>query len=58
VEVHESARDKGHGRAFATAARYLLPEPRPVWAQIAPGSAWSLRAFLAAGYIPVGSEVF
>jgi hypothetical protein len=58
VEVHEYARNKGHGRALAAAARHLVPEPgRPVWAQIAPGNASSLRAFLAAGYVPVGSEV-
>jgi hypothetical protein len=43
--------------ALAVAARHLVPEDRPVWAQIAPGNASSLRAFLAAGYEPVGSEV-
>jgi hypothetical protein len=57
VEVLESARNHGHGRALAVAARHLVPEDRPVWAQIAPGNAASLRAFLAAGYEPVGSEV-
>jgi GNAT superfamily N-acetyltransferase len=57
VEVHESARDRGHGRALASAARHLVPDRRPVWGQVAPGNAASLRAFLAAGYIPVGSEV-
>lgn len=58
IEVHEYARGRGHGRALATAARHLVPEPgRPVWAQIAPGNASSLRAFLAAGYVPVGAEV-
>jgi len=34
-----------------------VPEGRPVWAQCPPGNAASLRALLAAGYIPVGSEV-
>jgi len=57
VEVTPAARNNGHGRALATAARHLIPENRPVWAQIAPGNASSLRAFLAAGYNPVGSEV-
>ncbi len=58
IEVHEYARSQGHGRALAAAARHLVPEAgRPMWAQIAPGNASSLRAFLAAGYVPVGSEV-
>ncbi|MFI5936973.1 GNAT family N-acetyltransferase [Actinoplanes sp. NPDC051494] len=57
VEVDEQARGKGLGRALATAARHLVPDDRPVWAQIAPGNASSLRAFLAAGYTPVGAEV-
>jgi GNAT superfamily N-acetyltransferase len=57
VEVSPEARNTGHGRALASAARHLVPEDRPVWAQIAPGNASSLRAFLAAGYQPVASEV-
>jgi hypothetical protein len=57
VEVTESARNTGLGRALAGAVRHLVPEPgRPVWVQIAPGNAASLRAFLAAGYEPVGAE--
>jgi hypothetical protein len=56
-EVDESARGRGHGRALATAARHLVPDGRRVWAQCAPGNAASLRALLAAGYVPVGSEV-
>jgi RimJ/RimL family protein N-acetyltransferase len=27
-----------------------------IWAQVAPGNAASVRAFLAAGYQPVGAE--
>lgn len=57
IEVHEAFRNRGHGRALAAAARHLVPEDRPLWAQIAPGNASSLRAFLAAGYVPVGSEI-
>jgi hypothetical protein len=34
--------------------RHLVTEP--LWAQVAPGNARSLRAFQAAGYRPVGSE--
>ncbi|MGW0430927.1 N-acetyltransferase family protein [Micromonospora sp. NPDC003197] len=56
VEVDETARGTGLGRRLAGAARYLSPQGRPVWAQIAPGNAASLRAFLAAGYRPVGAE--
>jgi hypothetical protein len=41
---------------LAGAARHLVPDARPVWAQMAPGNASSLRAFLAAGYRPVGAE--
>jgi GNAT superfamily N-acetyltransferase len=57
IEVNPASRNKGYGRALATAARHLVPDGRPVWGQIAPGNASSLRAFLAAGYLPVGSEV-
>jgi hypothetical protein len=57
VEVHDGAHNRGHGRALASAARHLVPDGRPVWGQVAPGNASSLRAFLAAGYTPVGAEV-
>jgi hypothetical protein len=35
----------------------LAPRGEPLFAQVAPGNAASLRAFLAAGYRPVGAEV-
>jgi hypothetical protein len=57
VEVEAGARNAGLGRSLAAAARHLVPDGRPVWAQVAPGNASSLRAFLAAGYDPVGAEV-
>ena len=57
LEVDEQARGRGHGRALAESARHLTPDARPVWAQCAPGNATSLRALLAAGYTPVGSEI-
>jgi hypothetical protein len=50
------ARGRGVGRTLAMAARHFLPEDRLVWAQIAPGNAASVRAFLAAGYDPIGAE--
>ena len=57
VEIAPSSRNQGHGASLATAARHLTPDNGAVWAQIAPGNAASLRAFLNAGYTPVGSEV-
>lgn len=54
VEVAEDRRGRGLGRALAAAARHLAAEP--LWAQIAPGNAASVRAFLAAGYLPMGAE--
>jgi RimJ/RimL family protein N-acetyltransferase len=35
----------------------LIPKGDVVFAQVAPGNAASLRAFLAAGFRPIGSEV-
>ncbi|MFC8202016.1 GNAT family N-acetyltransferase [Streptomyces sp. NPDC060006] len=55
VEVDEGARHRGLGRELAGAAR-RLSGGEPVWAQLAPGNARSLRAFLAAGYRAVGAE--
>ncbi|HEY8451530.1 MAG TPA: GNAT family N-acetyltransferase [Natronosporangium sp.] len=56
VEVDPPHRGRGLGRALAAAARHLVPVDRPVWAQVNPGNAASVRAFLAAGYRPVGAE--
>lgn len=54
VEVEEGTRHRGLGRALVTAARHLVAEP--LWAQVTPGNARSMRAFQAAGYRPVGAE--
>ncbi|GHI04829.1 N-acetyltransferase [Streptomyces cellostaticus] len=54
VEVDEDVRHRGLGRRLVTAARHLVAEP--LWAQVAPGNARSMRAFRAAGYLPVGAE--
>ena len=56
IEVDPAARGGGLGRALAAAARHLVPGGAPLWAQIAPGNAASVRAFLAAGFLPVGAE--
>jgi len=56
-EVPPADSGRGLGRVLADAARCLVPAGEPVWAQVSPGNAASLRAVLAAGYVPVGSEV-
>jgi GNAT superfamily N-acetyltransferase len=56
LEVEPGYRGKGLGRELAAAARHLVPDAAPLWAQIAPGNAASVRAFLAAGFQPVGAE--
>ncbi len=47
----------GHGRRLIEAALALIPAGEWCWAQVAAGNARSLRAFLAAGFVPVCSEV-
>lgn len=56
IEVDPDYRGAGLGRALATAARQLVPDGARLWAQISPANAASVRAFLAAGYAPVGAE--
>ncbi|WP_337587784.1 GNAT family N-acetyltransferase [Kribbella catacumbae] len=55
-KVPEALRGKGHGRRLARTARALAPRNSRIWAQVTPCNADSLRTFLAAGYLPVGSE--
>lgn len=57
LEIDASARGRGLGRSVLLAARGLVPRNEVVFAQVAPGNAASLRAFLAAGFAPIGSEV-
>ena len=47
----------GVGRVLIAAGLAAVPPQAPVWAQVAPGNAASLRAFLASGFVPIGSEV-
>jgi GNAT superfamily N-acetyltransferase len=56
VEVDPDRQSRGLGRRLARAARHLVPGGAPLWAQIAPGNVASMRAFLAAGYVPAGAE--
>jgi hypothetical protein len=46
---------EGLSRKLAIAARHLVPDGAPLWAQIAPANAASVRAFVAAGFTPVGA---
>jgi hypothetical protein len=46
----------GRGRALLADALRLVPAGDVVFAAVSPGNARSLRAFLAAGFTPVGSE--
>ncbi len=57
VEVDPTARGRGLGTALAAAAPALVPDGGTLWAQVAPANTASLRAFLSAGYRPVGAEV-
>ena len=57
LEVGPKRRGRGVGTALARAARGLVAEGEPLYAQVAPGNVASLRAFLRAGYRPIGAEV-
>ncbi|MFC7625457.1 GNAT family N-acetyltransferase [Microlunatus sp. GCM10028923] len=56
-EVEPAHRGRGLGRRLIRAARHLVPDGAGIWCQVTPGNAASLRAVLAAGFRPVGSEV-
>jgi RimJ/RimL family protein N-acetyltransferase len=56
-EVAPGARGRGLGRRLASAAATLVHDGEPLFAQVAPGNAASVRACLAAGFRPIGSEV-
>jgi GNAT superfamily N-acetyltransferase len=56
IEVDPAHRGRGLGTRLARAARHLVPADATLWAQIAPANAASVRAFLAAGFRPVGAE--
>ena len=47
----------GHGRRLIRAGLAALAPGEPVWAQVSPGNARSLRAFLACGFVPICSEI-
>lgn len=55
-EVTPKARGRGLGRRLAASAGRFVDDG-PVFAQVSPGNAASVRACLAAGYTPIGAEV-
>jgi hypothetical protein len=57
LDIDASYRGQAVASAAVAAARRLLPSDVPMWAQVAAGNAASLRAFLSAGFTPVGAEV-
>ncbi|WP_433471336.1 N-acetyltransferase [Saccharomonospora azurea] len=57
MDVVPNSRARGLGRALASAARSRVPRGEPLFAQVTPGNAASMRALLAAGYRPIGQEV-
>ena len=56
-EVDPGRRNRGLGRLLVAAARHLTPPDEPLFAQVAPGNAASLRVVEAAGFRPIGAEV-
>ena len=58
VELAEGRpRGQGDGRALIAQAVGLVPEGEWAFAEVSPGNAASLRAFLAIGFVPLGAEV-
>jgi L-amino acid N-acyltransferase YncA len=55
VEVFDGA-TRGAGRRLIAEALGLVPAGEIVFAQVAPGNAASLRAFLSCGFVPIGAE--
>jgi hypothetical protein len=56
VEVFSDAAVHGRGRRLITEGLALVEAGDLVWAQVAPGNAASLRAFLSCGFVPIGAE--
>ena len=56
-EVAPQARGRGLGRTLVAVAAGLVPAGEPLWAQVAPGNAASVRALGAAGFVSVAAEV-
>jgi hypothetical protein len=57
VEVDLSNRAAGNARALITEALSHIPSDQWCFGEVSPGNAASLRAFLAAGWVPIGAEI-
>lgn len=57
VELLDHAHGSGAGRQLIDEGLRVISPSDLVFAQVAPGNAASLRAFLACGFRPIGSEV-
>jgi L-amino acid N-acyltransferase YncA len=57
VEIDTEQQGQGHGRSLNRDALRVAIVGSPVFAALSPGNARSLRAFLAAGFRPIASEV-
>ena len=57
IEITPNRRNQGVARQALTEARRLAGTDQLLFAHTAPGNAASIRAFLTAGFRPIGSEV-
>ncbi|NNE10838.1 MAG: hypothetical protein HKN41_01175 [Ilumatobacter sp.] len=57
VEVVNTERSSGVGPQLIAGGLVNVGADELVWAQVAPGNAASLRAFLTCGFVPVAAEV-
>ena len=57
IEAAPEGQGRGWGRSLLRDALGLVPRGEPVFAAVSPGNARSLRAFLAVGFVPLGSEI-
>ena len=57
VEVDPSNRTSGNARALINEALTHIPSNEWCFGEVSPGNAASLRAFLAAGWVPIGAEI-
>lgn len=57
IEIADTRTSAGNGRRLILDAVAAVPDGQFLFAAVSPGNARSLRSFLAAGFVPIGSEV-
>lgn len=57
IEITDTGTSTGNGRRLIRDAVGGVPDGQYLFAAVSPGNARSLRSFLAAGFLPIGSEV-